>query len=567
MKEFFKITPHITGRGFIAELSTGMIDVPDQPDCYVISSGCGSGKTESIKSLIRQKHNEGILYCVDTKTELSKMYSWILDNISTLTSNDVIIIDGEHDASLRLYRDNPSLLLQKKVVLITHVRFWTDLINYFVIYNPKLPVGTFDGDFPKLLSRPDLRKYIVFDETPLFVKSFFKMPKALLGVFAEKDSTGNWKVKDPKSLEDVYTVFIKGSSLDPFPDQSYMINRIKKDVVLRMLPKVFMQWMACQNEDVSFRFTPAMLKTPNMNTHILIFEGAGDVLFDGGRNFKVLDIKNKYNSIVSFEEMKFSLRRRDEVLDKAAYRQFIASLSNRLRKNQSANKHTLVVVWKNIGKNPPANSTDFYDMVRYDLAKKGLKKSCYSVIYHGSSQSKSTNEFRDYQEVILCGAWGIPNSDTFKFRSHFGVNTNSNSHSQFQFIQTICRIGIRKHDQKPYSVVYTSDYSKAFIGQLSMYLNSNMVVRSNVEADKIPDWLRSVVDNYHVRKDTVVDLIKLIENYDPTIMDALRENRPMKLSLDLATLHKIVHRSEKKKRNYDRLVRELKILGIELIIN
>ena len=81
MKELFNITTHITGDGFRMQLSTGVIDVPDDNGGYIISSGCGSGKTESIKSLIRQKYNSGILYCVDTRDELGKMYDLSLIHI------------------------------------------------------------------------------------------------------------------------------------------------------------------------------------------------------------------------------------------------------------------------------------------------------------------------------------------------------------------------------------------------------------------------------------------------------------------------------------------------------
>ena len=52
MKELFDIIPSTTGKGFTMQLNTGTIDVPDKPGGYIISSGCGSGKTESIKSLI-----------------------------------------------------------------------------------------------------------------------------------------------------------------------------------------------------------------------------------------------------------------------------------------------------------------------------------------------------------------------------------------------------------------------------------------------------------------------------------------------------------------------------------
>ena len=140
MKELFHITPNTTGPGFHMSLKTGEIDVPDACGGFIVSPAMGSGKTESIKSLIRQKYDDGILYCVDTKEELKKMFLWIQeelvnDSSCSLNSGDVMIIssDPEWTHYLSLYRDNPEILVEKKVILITHVRFWTDLINYFLI--------------------------------------------------------------------------------------------------------------------------------------------------------------------------------------------------------------------------------------------------------------------------------------------------------------------------------------------------------------------------------------------------------------------------------------------------
>ena len=201
MKELFNIIPNSTGDGFRMKLSTGVIDVPDDNGGYIISSGCGSGKTESIKSLIRQKYNSGILYCVDTRDELGKMYDWILANLvnrelgygDILRESDVMIIssDKERSSFLNQYRDNPEILMEKKIILITHVRFWTDLINYFLIYRPQVPVDSFDGDFRKLMVRPDLRRYLLFDETPTFIRPFVEFDKTVLGVFSKTDDTGN----------------------------------------------------------------------------------------------------------------------------------------------------------------------------------------------------------------------------------------------------------------------------------------------------------------------------------------------------------------------------------------
>ena len=119
------------------------------------------------------------------------MYDWILANLvnrelgygDILRESDVMIIssDKERSSFLNQYRDNPEILMEKKIILITHVRFWTDLINYFLIYRPQVPVDSFDGDFRKLMVRPDLRRYILFDETPTFIRPFVEFDRTILG--------------------------------------------------------------------------------------------------------------------------------------------------------------------------------------------------------------------------------------------------------------------------------------------------------------------------------------------------------------------------------------------------
>lgn len=92
------------------------------------------------------------------------------------------------------YRNAPESLFYKKILLITHVRFWTDLPNYFLIYNPHKPhlIDAFDGNFSALMSRTDLRQYVFFDETPTFIRPFCTIPKYILGNFLQIDSlSGN----------------------------------------------------------------------------------------------------------------------------------------------------------------------------------------------------------------------------------------------------------------------------------------------------------------------------------------------------------------------------------------
>jgi hypothetical protein len=101
--------------------------------------------------------------------------------LTPLKQEDVVLLHGDNPEELREYYNNPELLMNKKVVILTHVRFWTDIINYFLIYQPKQPVQPFTGDFKGLMQRDDLREYIIFDETPIFLKPFCTIPKAMFG--------------------------------------------------------------------------------------------------------------------------------------------------------------------------------------------------------------------------------------------------------------------------------------------------------------------------------------------------------------------------------------------------
>lgn len=284
MRELFDITPHSTGPGFRMRLKTGEIDVPDGRGGYIVSSGMGSGKTESIKSLIRHKHDEGILYCVDTKDELEKMFGWIVENLvveGVLRMEDVMIISSDPGRAdfLGQYRDNPGVLMEKKVILITHVRFWTDLINHFLIYKPQKEVAPFDGDFRTLMGRDDLRGYVIFDETPTFINPFVEFDRSMLGIFGKTDENGNIVCKPPEELGRYYDLFIRGGKNDLF-NQAYRINRMKRDVVLGLIPKYYGSWVMSDTDKVGITFYPVDLCPGGMtiSTHILIFEGAGNIL-------------------------------------------------------------------------------------------------------------------------------------------------------------------------------------------------------------------------------------------------------------------------------------------------
>ena len=57
-----KIKPHSTGPGLEATFKNSVLDIPDQQEAYLISTGCGAGKTESIKFAKKEKIYENCFY-------------------------------------------------------------------------------------------------------------------------------------------------------------------------------------------------------------------------------------------------------------------------------------------------------------------------------------------------------------------------------------------------------------------------------------------------------------------------------------------------------------------------
>ena len=576
MNELYHITPHENGRGYQMQLSTGNITIPDQPGCYVVSTGCGGGKTESTKSLIRQKYNDGILYCVDTKVELEKMYIWILENLcnrpeTNLSLDDVLIItsDDEYRDSLWEYRDHPEVIMLKKIILLTHVRFWSDLINFFLIYRPASQVDAFDGDFEVLMRRNDLRKYVIFDETPLFIKPFFSMSRAVLGCFSKLNEDGSFSCRSREEMVRYYNTFISNTHDDPFPKPKHRLNRIKAKVVFGMIEKMYPQWYANEDREgyMNICCKPADLCQRAMNTHVIILEGAGDVLFRFGHHFQLIDVPAKYNANVIFEPFSFGIRRRNE-FDEEKFEAFITGLRQYLRRNQRQDRRTLVVVWKNSGLEYMSNDSSFYNLVVEVLAKdKSLDKDNYHVIHYGSSSSKSTNDYRDFSDIILCGTWHIPNNDTAKFQSSFGVDTNNNEHILWAYIQLLCRIGIRKHDGQNYTVRFSDDYNTAFIRTLDDYFNRNTLQERIIEVERIPEWLRVMINATNIgKKKLFIEELCSLMDYNPDIREALKVHRPYIIEISLNDIFTIIPRHDKKRAKYSTLKKNLAKIGLELHI-
>ena len=563
MRELFDITPHSTGPGFRMKLKTGEIDVPDESGGYIVSSGMGSGKTESIKSLIRHKHDEGILYCVDTRDELEKMFGWIVENLvveGVLRMEDVMIISSDPGRAdfLGQYRDNPEVLMEKKVILITHVRFWTDLINHFLIYKPQKEVAPFDGDFRTLMGRDDLRGYVIFDETPTFINPFVEFDRSMLGIFGKTDENGNIVCKPPEELGRYYDLFIRGGRNDLF-NQAYRINRMKRDVVLRLIPKYYGSWVMSDTDKVGITFYPVDLCPGGMtiSTHILIFEGAGNILFRGSTRFTLLDTENKYNTVTEFRKTDFGLSRK--CFDEVRFGEFVKRISKLI------DKPSLVVCWKDInGDDDGPGKSGYAERFKRLLVAEGVDPNLFTVTYYGATDNKSTNSYRDIEQIFLCGDWNLPNTESARIRRAYGTTTDSHNQKDWYFSQLITRIGIRKHiEGEVYTVWYTDDFDGRFIERMDAYFNENRVADRKSVSNT--DWEKRL-EGMRIRSN-IKEEIRLLAKYDKDMQRAITMNDEYTKEVTFCYLDMIgIKRSARERRYYRKLIETLGKLKITLVI-
>lgn len=565
-KERITITPSTTGNGFDIPFPNGTVTIPDTPGGYCISSGCGSGKTESIKSLIRQKFAKGILYCVDTVAECLKMHQWVHDELvtpGTISATDVMMINSKSDLeSMKTYQDHPEKICDVPILIVVQVRFFVELINYFLLFKSSSKPMPFDGDFRGLMAGSDLRKYIIFDETPLFLKPFATLTKGEISPYVIERG-GKWICKSPREIRRIYDDFIKGDSKMDYNRKNNVLGRTLNSVVLSVIPRFFDTWMAQKGKDCYIQFWPSDLVQPKMTSHVLVYEGAGDILIGKSDKFQAIDLTPKYNCNVEFHPFDFSFDRK-KIPDAPEYQSFVASIVSIIR---AAQGKTLVVIWMDFktSRLTDVPNDKYTGLLKDSLLMAGIQESEFAVTYYGASDTKSTNEYRDYTNIVLAGQWGLGPSVITKLKQAFHCqDTCMENYMMWYYIQLLLRIGIRNNNGGTYHVYYSNDHRDTFIDRIKIYLNYNILIPSKIKANT-PLWEILVEQqkkgNYYLK-----DIRKLVL-HDPGLKSAIESRTPYVMTIPLQKIGAMIPKKKKlQKDNYKTLVKFLGNLSVHLNI-
>lgn len=454
---------------------------------HVLDLACGRGKTTAILNFICQHYNEGILYCVDSISELNKMKDRLEMNLvqtGKIFAEDIVTITSEPNARgvLYDYHTHPESLLKKKILLITHIRFFTSMIDFFMIYSqsPNVP---YNGDIQALLTRNDLRQWIFFDETPMWIRPFCTIPRSILAAFSEKRN-GVWICKSIGEIHDTYNEFIKGTPEDPFKHGTHL-DELKKQFVLTMFPRMYETWKSQpKNQDIAIFLRPKDLAIDGVQTHIFFCEGSADLLLsDSPFNFISTQGK-KYNAQINFSNKIPILTERGKNFDEKKYKASLEYIIGIIIDNMSARKKTLVCVWKNKDSSEAdidgTNNSQFRDKVINDLLDYGKNygydiEGYFDVIYYGENKCKSCNEYSDCSTIILFGKWFVPDSKCSEHNLNWGTNITPQKLYLWFYVQLISRIGIRRHDGGMYDVYMTDDFPDEFKKNLDNYFNRDQL--------------------------------------------------------------------------------------------
>ncbi len=537
------------------------VELPDDVGNFILSTGCGSGKTYWLERFILAHYMEGMLIVVDSIVSANTLYYNLL-NLLGLAATDMMLIHSQTDYDVQnVFANTPEEVTKKNVLIMTNVRLYTEYPPIYLLYNRNgVVLSPFDGDWKKLMNNPNTRRWIIIDEIPGFIQKYANVSKQLLGVLGADDGNGGYKTKEFVAMEKFYNTFIAHSDVALF-DTTTALGKLKTETALSIIEREYTDMMKAQG-DAAIQFSPCNFQTNN--SLVLIMEGAGDVLFKDSSIYRLIDITIKYSAKANFHSFNVpNLSRRSsnhQELIKSMVKSVIAILS-------SVKGKTLIACWNDFKGEDKGVTSDTQDskdshlvaLLSEELTKTSIPQDLYSIIYYGSAESKAVNDFKDYSNIILLGKWSLPvSTSSEKFNKAFLTNTTLTRYMLWEYVQLITRIAIRQ--DMDINVFYTDDHNRDFIQTLEKYFNQNIL---DIPEEHI-DW-RDKVRKLNNGKRVVSQIERLSQRFPYIPQMIVEGNQNKNINISLKEANNLIGKT-KKRRDYKHLVSILQKFGITLVL-
>lgn len=525
------------------------VELPDDVGNFILSTGCGSGKTYWLERFILTHYMEGMLIVVDSIVSANTLHSHLL-NLLGLDANDMMLIHSQTDYDVQNeYANSPEEVTKKKVLIMTNVRLYTEYPPVYLLYNKNgVALSPFDGDWKKLMNNPNTRRWIIIDEIPGFIQKYATVSKQLLGVLGADDGNGGYKAKEFVAMEKFYNTFIAHSDAALF-DTTTVLGKLKTETALSVIEHEYSNMMKVQG-DAAIQFSPCDFQTNN--SLVLIMEGAGDVLFKDSSIYRLIDIPNKYRVKADFHSFNVpNLNRRSnkhQELIKSMVQSVIAILS-------SVKGKTLIACWNDFkgedkgttSDNQESKDSPIVALFSEELTKADIPLDSFSIIYYGSAESKAVNDFKDYNNIILLGKWSLPvSTSSEKFNKAFQTNTTLTRYMLWEYVQLITRIAIRQ--DRDINVFYSDDHNKDFMLTLEKYFNQNIL---DIPEEHI-DW-RDKVKKLNNGKRIVSQIERLSQRFPYIPQMIVEGNQNKTINVSLKEVNNLIGKN-KKRRDYKLLI-------------
>lgn len=536
------------------------VELPDDVGNFILSTGCGSGKTYWLERFILAHYMEGMLIIVDSIVSANSLYFDLLTKLG-LDATDMMLIHSQTDYDvMNEYANNPEEVTKKKVLIMTNVRLYTEYPPVYLLYNKNGAVlSSFDGDWKKLMNNPNTRRWIIIDEIPGFIQKYATVSKLHLGILGEDDGSGKYKAKEFLAMRKDYNTFIAHSDATWFDTST--LGKLKTDTALSIIKHEYPKMMKAQG-NAAIQFSPCDFQTTK--SLVLIMEGAGDVLFKDSSIYKLIDIPQKYRAKANFHSFNIpNLSRRSsnhQSLIKSMVKAVIAILA-------SVNGKTLIVSWNDFKGEDKGITSDDQDsknspivaLLSEELGKADIPQDSYSIIYYGSAETKAVNNFKDYNNIILLGKWSLPvSTSSEKFNKAFLTNTTLTRFMLWEYVQLITRIAIRQ--DKDIKVFYTDDHNKDFMLILEKYFNQNIL---DIPEEHI-DW-RDKVKKLNNGKRVITQIERLSQRFPYIPQMIVEGNQNKTINILLKEVNNLIGK-KKKRRDYKHLINILQKFGISLVL-